>query len=126
MAKKQAKRKRDVYDREIERLVKMDWERLHVAWDGSLDGRRSKGLFRIFSACGDVSDCGCPSLIRRGYVAETPELTRAIQRMEAIPEKFSNLQPAWNRCRAPGRRKLLEPFAVAQRLTDRVLAGEEI
>lgn len=122
-------KRKDIYDREIDRLVKLEFDRVTPIWCQSSTARkhRNAGAVRLFSVCGDADDvlCGCPSQIVGGQFehvkAQTAELTKAIMQIDGIPASFHDLRKQWERGTEAQRRKLFLPFKKAQVMTDKVL-----
>jgi hypothetical protein len=132
MKPKQKPKRKDIYDREIDRLVKMEFDDVARIWSRSSRARQftdpeNSQAFNLFAVCGNPNDndCGCPTQIVgnhfMGVRAETPRLENVIRAINGIPENFSDLQAQWFHGDDAKRRKLLEPFAIAQRMTDKVL-----
>lgn len=122
-------KRKDIYDREIDRLVKMEFCRLRTVWSASSDARESPSRRKtvLFGTCGRDCDlsCGCPTQIVgrqwAGVRAATPALTSAIRAIRGVPSMIDELSSKWKSGTAVQRRKLLRPFAIAQRMTDKVL-----
>ncbi len=118
--------RKDIYDREIDRLVKMKYVAVREIWGSSSSARsdRQAVLFRsvLFASCGEWMRCGCPTeIVGRCAEAETTQLREAIREIPGIPSGFEDIEMEWNRSTQSQRCKLLLPFAKAQRLTDKVL-----
>jgi hypothetical protein len=111
----------DLYDQEIEKLIKLDFSLLYGCWAGSSRAKQSGNGYKLFASCGDTYGCGCPTQIKGcGYSAQTVQLAEAIKDLEGIPKDFNSLELDWKAGGPEERRLLLKDFAVAQRMSDAV------
>lgn len=126
----------DIYDEEIDRLVGTNGRNVHRAWVTSGRARerdqysQEAERFRLFACCGSVKNlsCGCPSMIKhkgidgQPYVAATRALTEQIESLAIINPDAAGFESRWNSAPEHQRREWLGEFAIAQRMTDEVLA----